>query len=81
MKGLGKIGYVANSPFTVKGESMSVGRFYDKIEDKGERKGSVVSPKYLFSSWRGNCSGISDGRSTDNVRDSGHAFREKTDSF
>ena len=31
IKGLGKIGYVANSPFTVKGESMSAGRLYDKI--------------------------------------------------
>ena len=26
LKGLGKIGYVANSPYTVKGESMSAGR-------------------------------------------------------
>ena len=40
MKGLGKIGYVANSPFTVKGESMSAGRLYDKIGDKA--KGKVV---------------------------------------
>lgn len=40
MKGLGKIGYVANSPFTVKGESMSAGRLYDKISDKA--KGKVV---------------------------------------
>ena len=37
--------------------------------------------KYLFSSWCGNCSGISDGRSSDNVRDSGHAFWKKSDSF
>ena len=29
--GLGKIGYVANSPYTVIGESMSAGRIYDKI--------------------------------------------------
>ena len=40
IKGLGKIGYVANSPFTVKGESMSAGRLYDKIGDK--EKGKVV---------------------------------------
>ena len=40
IKGLGKIGYVANSPFTVKGESMSAGRLYDKIGDKA--KGKVV---------------------------------------
>ena len=30
---LGKIGYVANSPATVLGESMSAGRLYDKIGD------------------------------------------------
>ena len=40
VKGLGKIGYVANSPYTVKGESMSAGRLYDKIGDKA--KGKVV---------------------------------------
>lgn len=40
VKGLGKIGYVANSPFAVKGESMSAGRLYDKIGDKA--KGKVV---------------------------------------
>ena len=34
IKGLGKVGYVANSPYTVKGESMSAGRLYDKITDK-----------------------------------------------
>ena len=40
IKGLGKVGYVANSPFTVKGESMSAGRLYDRIGDKA--KGKVV---------------------------------------
>lgn len=34
MEGLGKVGYVANSAHTVKGESMSAGRMYDKIEDR-----------------------------------------------
>lgn len=29
--GLGKIGYVANSPYTVIGESISAGHLYDKI--------------------------------------------------
>ncbi len=38
IKGLGQIGYVANSPFTVKGESMSAGRLYDKIGDKAKAK-------------------------------------------
>lgn len=40
IKGLGKVGYVANSPYTVKGESMSAGRLYDKIADKA--KGKIV---------------------------------------
>ena len=31
LEGLGKIGYVANNPYTVKGESLSEGRLYDKI--------------------------------------------------
>lgn len=33
VEGLGKVGYVANSPYTVKGESFSAGRLYDKIDD------------------------------------------------
>lgn len=40
VEGLGKIGYVANSPNTVKGDSMSAGRLYDKIED--EAKGEIM---------------------------------------
>ena len=31
MEGLGLVGYVANSPYTVQGESMSAGRLYDRI--------------------------------------------------
>ena len=33
MDGLGLVGYVANSPYTVQGESMSTGRIYDRIGD------------------------------------------------
>ena len=33
MPGLSQIGYVANSPYTVIGESYSAGRLYDKIGD------------------------------------------------
>lgn len=36
MEGLGLIGYVANSPKTVLGESYSAGRLYDKIGDTAE---------------------------------------------
>lgn len=40
MPGLGIIGYVANSPKTVIGESHSAGRLYDKIDD--EATGTVM---------------------------------------
>lgn len=33
MEGLSTIGYVANSPYTVLGDSMSAGRLYDRIGD------------------------------------------------
>ena len=38
MKGLDKIGYVANSPYTTIGESFSAGRLYDKIGKISEGK-------------------------------------------
>ena len=34
LPGLGLVGYVANSPYTVLGESFSAGRLYDKIGEK-----------------------------------------------
>ena len=34
--GLGDVGHVANSPYTVVGESYSAGRLYDKIGDTAE---------------------------------------------
>ena len=36
MEGLGLVGYVANSPHTVQGESWSAGHLYDKIGDTAE---------------------------------------------
>ena len=33
LEGLGQIGHVANSPYTVIGDSYSAGRLYDKIGD------------------------------------------------
>ena len=38
LKGLGKIGYVANSPHTVIGESKSSGRMYDLMKKKAKSK-------------------------------------------
>ena len=36
LEGLGRVGYVANNPHTVVGESFSAGRLYDKIKDAAE---------------------------------------------
>ena len=43
LEGLGKIGYVANSPYTVLGDSMSAGRLYDKIADTAYAKVVLVT--------------------------------------
>lgn len=45
MDGLGQIGYVANSPYTVMGESMSAGRLYDRIGDTAAGAVLYVLPK------------------------------------
>ncbi|MCR5792402.1 MAG: HIRAN domain-containing protein [Lachnospiraceae bacterium] len=44
MKGLGKVGYVANSAYTVLGESLSAGRLYDRIGKKAKAKIVYVVP-------------------------------------
>ncbi len=43
MEGIGHIGYVANSPRTVIGDSWSAGRLYDKIGDTAQGKVKIVS--------------------------------------
>lgn len=43
LAGLGQVGYVANSPYTVLGESMSAGRIYDRIADT-----AVGTVKYVL---------------------------------
>ena len=45
LEGLGHVGYVANSPYTVAGESYSAGRLYDKIGDIAEGTVLYVLPK------------------------------------
>ena len=44
MKGIGAIGHVANSTYTVKGDTMSAGRLYDKIGKKAKAKVVYVIP-------------------------------------
>ena len=48
MDGLGTVGYVANSPFTVVGESMSAGRLYDKMGDIGRGVVKYVLPQGIL---------------------------------
>lgn len=45
MPGLGLVGYVANSPYTVMGDSYSAGRLYDKIGDTAKGTVLYVLPK------------------------------------
>ena len=49
-EGLGKIGYVANSSYTVIGDSMSAGRIYDKIGKKAKAKVVLVTDHGTISS-------------------------------
>lgn len=46
--GLGLVGYVANSPYTVQGESMSAGRLYDRIGSTARCKVLYVLPKGIL---------------------------------
>ena len=50
MPGLGKCGYVANSTYTVEGESWSAGRLYDKIGDTAEGRGMYKLPRCVICS-------------------------------
>ena len=43
-KGLGKVGYVANSSYTVIGDTISAGRLYDKIGNTANVKVVLVTP-------------------------------------
>lgn len=50
LEGLGKVGYVANSPYTVLGESMSAGRLYDRIGRKAYGRVEYILPKGVVCS-------------------------------
>lgn len=45
MPGIGQIGYVANSPYTVIGESYSAGRLYDKMGNEATGEVLYVLPR------------------------------------
>lgn len=50
LEGLGLVGYVANSAYTVRGNSYSAGRLYDKIGDSAEGKVLYVLPDSVLCS-------------------------------
>ena len=52
MKGMGEIGYVANSPYTIIGDSMSAGRIYDRIDDKAKAKVVLVTEEKILEALR-----------------------------
>lgn len=45
LDGIGHIGYVANSPWTVLGESFSAGRLYDRIGDTAKGKVKLITDR------------------------------------
>ena len=45
LDGVGHIGYVANSPWTVLGESYSAGRLYDRIGDTARGKIRLITDR------------------------------------
>jgi len=56
LPGLGLIGYVANSPYTVLGESMSAGRLYDRIGDEARGVVKYVLPQGVLCELKANTS-------------------------
>lgn len=48
LKGIGHIGYVANSPWTVIGESYSAGRLYDRIGDTAKGKVKLITERGIL---------------------------------
>ncbi len=45
LKGLGKIGYVANSTYTVLGDCSSAGRLYDRMKKNAKGRVVAITPR------------------------------------
>ena len=54
MEGLGLVGYVANSPYTVLGESKSAGRMYDLMKKKAKGNVVTVTPRGVICTLKKN---------------------------
>ena len=52
LKGLGQIGHVANSSYTVLGASLSAGRLYDRIRKKARATVVQILPQGVLCSVR-----------------------------
>ena len=48
LEGLGLVGYVANSPYSVQGESMSAGRLYDRIAETAHGVVKYILPQGIL---------------------------------
>ncbi len=48
VRGLGKVGYVANSVKTVKGECISAGRLYDRIGDTAKAEVIIACNSFVI---------------------------------
>ena len=48
LDGVGHIGYVANSPWTVIGDSFSAGRLYDRIGDTAKGKVRLITDRGIL---------------------------------
>ena len=48
LDGVGHIGYVANSPWTVIGESYSAGRLYDRIGDTAKGRVKLITDRGIL---------------------------------
>ena len=57
VEGLGKVGYVANSPFSVLGESYSAGRLYDKLVSNTILECPYYTGRSCMYSPKGCCAG------------------------
>ena len=61
LEGLGVVGYVANSPYTCQGESISAGRIYDKIGDTAEGIVMYILPRGVVCRLNGKTDDEEDG--------------------
>lgn len=51
--GIGKVGYVANSPHTVLGDTCSAGRLYDKIGRKAHARVELITDRGVVARVKG----------------------------